>query len=61
MTKEVSVAEMIQTIMRARGFKTRKELAEYLSKKYNIDVYKLPPEEIVKLLWQEYIFVEMGV
>ena len=56
---KLTIGEVIEAIKKARGFKTRKELAEYLSKKYNTDVYKLGYDELVGILWQEYIEIEM--
>lgn len=56
---KITIAEMIETIKRKRGFKTRKELAEYLSKKHGVDVTKLDLEELVRMLWVEYIETEM--
>ena len=56
---KITVGEMIEAIKKARGFKTRRELAEYLSRKHGVDVYNLSYEEVLGILWQEYIEVEM--
>lgn len=37
MAKRVDIGDMIIEIMKKKGFKSRKELAEYLKKKYGFD------------------------
>ena len=50
--------ELIEDIMKAKGFKYRSELRQYLEHKYHVDLRKLSLDELVEIILKEWLSIE---
>ena len=58
MSKTVTLPDMIKEIMRKKGFKTKKQLVEYIKKKYGFDPLHADYDLVFSTILLEYSELE---